>query len=248
MLMSLLLFSAHILIVIADAFIPSVLLYALSLQTLLHFDNYDFRDSLIDIPLVSIIRSLIIFCVYSFCDGPRLSRGPYLGITTLCSVLSIMFVSLKGVYVFRKWGVDGREGFQLARMVMQESTMEEEDPSHHRQTQPNYNPQNSSTAVSTTTTTGYSEGEVVDGDPEVWAAFNKNFDQVQSVLDRNRVLIQQVNENQESRVPDNMAKNVNLIQELNCNMSKVVSLYSHLNSNFSNACQQHSNNNNNSSN
>ncbi|XP_019456810.1 PREDICTED: uncharacterized protein LOC109357351 [Lupinus angustifolius] len=115
MLMSLLLFSAHILIVIADAFIPSVLLYALSLQTLLHFDNYDFRDSLIDIPLVSIIRSLIIFCVYSFCDGPRLSRGPYLGITTLCSVLSIMFVSLKGVYVFRKWGVDGREGYVYVR-------------------------------------------------------------------------------------------------------------------------------------
>ncbi|CAL0315762.1 unnamed protein product [Lupinus luteus] len=118
----------------------------------------------------------------------------------------------------------------------------EEDPSHHRQNQ------NSSTAVSTTTTTGYSEGEVVDGDPEVWAAFNKNFEQVQSVLDRNRVLIQQVNENQESRVPDNMAKNVNLIQELNCNMSKVVSLYSHLNSNFSNACQQHSHNNKNSTN
>ncbi|KAE9596195.1 putative protein EARLY FLOWERING 4 [Lupinus albus] len=109
----------------------------------------------------------------------------------------------------------------------------EEDPSHYRQNQPNYNPQNSSTGVSTTTT-GYSEGEVVDGDPEVWAAFNKNFDQV--------------NENQESRVPDNMAKNVNLIQELNCNMSKVVSLYSHFNSNFSNACQQHSHNNKNSTN
>ncbi|CAL0315761.1 unnamed protein product [Lupinus luteus] len=111
MLMSLLLFSAPVLLVIADSFIPSALLYALSLQTLLHFDNYDFRYSLIDIPFISIIRSIIIFCVYSFCDGPRLSRGPYLGITTLCSVLSIMFVSLKGVYVFSKWGVDGREGY-----------------------------------------------------------------------------------------------------------------------------------------
>ncbi|KAE9596194.1 hypothetical protein Lal_00048668 [Lupinus albus] len=116
MLMSLLLFSAPVLLVIADSFIPSALLYSLSpsslsLKTFLHFDHYDFRYSLIDIPLLSIIRSLIIFCVYSFCDGPRLSRGPYLGITTLCSVLSIIFVSLKGVYVFSKWGVDARGGY-----------------------------------------------------------------------------------------------------------------------------------------
>lgn len=38
--------------------------------------------------------------VYSLCDGPRLSRGPYLGITTICSVLSLFFVSFKAVYVF----------------------------------------------------------------------------------------------------------------------------------------------------
>lgn len=38
--------------------------------------------------------------VYSLCDGPRLSRGPYLGITTMCSLLSLMFVSLKASVVF----------------------------------------------------------------------------------------------------------------------------------------------------
>lgn len=38
--------------------------------------------------------------VYSLCDGPRLSRGPYLGVTTMCSVLSLLFVSFKAVYVF----------------------------------------------------------------------------------------------------------------------------------------------------
>ncbi|XP_019439390.1 PREDICTED: uncharacterized protein LOC109345067 [Lupinus angustifolius] len=101
MVVSLLLFSAPILLVIADAFVPSALLSTLSIQTLSsHFHNYDFRYSLIDIPLISIIRSFIIFCFYSLCDGPSLSRGPYLGITTICSVLSMMFVSLKAIYTF----------------------------------------------------------------------------------------------------------------------------------------------------
>lgn len=38
--------------------------------------------------------------VYSICDGPRLSRGPYLAIATTCSVLSLAFVTLKASYVF----------------------------------------------------------------------------------------------------------------------------------------------------
>ncbi|TKY56863.1 EARLY FLOWERING 4 [Spatholobus suberectus] len=86
------------------------------------------------------------------------------------------------------------------------------------------------------------EDDGVDGDPAVWAALNESFRQVQSVLDRNRILIEEVNENQHSRLRDSMVKNVSLIQELNGNISKVVSLYSDLNSNFSTAFQQHSKN------
>ncbi|XP_011076686.1 uncharacterized protein LOC105160881 [Sesamum indicum] len=107
MLISLLLFSAPILLAVADALLPSAFLSAslspssLNLQTFSsHLSNYDFRYSLIDIPLVSIIRSAIILCVYSFCDGPRLSRGPYLAIATVCSAASLVFVSLKASYVF----------------------------------------------------------------------------------------------------------------------------------------------------
>ncbi|XP_021805560.1 protein EARLY FLOWERING 4 [Prunus avium] len=70
-------------------------------------------------------------------------------------------------------------------------------------------------------------------DAEVWDQFNRRFREVQSVLDRNRALIQQVNDNHRSRVADNMVKNVGLIQEINGNISKVVSLYSDLSSNFS---------------
>ncbi|KAI4306821.1 hypothetical protein L6164_030066 [Bauhinia variegata] len=119
MVFSLLLFSAPVFLVIADALVPSALLSALSpsslsLQNLSsHLNNYDFRSSLIDIPLISIIRSVVILCVYSLCDGPRLSRGPYLGITTICSVSSLIFVSFKAVYVFSLSGME-RGGYVRA--------------------------------------------------------------------------------------------------------------------------------------
>ncbi|GMI87255.1 hypothetical protein like AT2G40095 [Hibiscus trionum] len=103
MVVSFLVFSAPVFFVIADTLLPSALLSAsLSpsssplLETISsHFNNYDFRYSLIDIPLVSVVRSAVIICVYSFCDGPSLSRGPYLGITMICSVSSLIFVSAK---------------------------------------------------------------------------------------------------------------------------------------------------------
>ncbi|XP_022156883.1 uncharacterized protein LOC111023719 [Momordica charantia] len=122
MLISLLLFSAPVLLVIADALLPSALLsaslypYSLSLKSLpSHLSHYDFRSSLIDIPLISLLRSAIIICVYSFCDGPRLSRGPYLGITTFCSVASLVFVSLKASFVFGGDLWDVRRGGGYAR-------------------------------------------------------------------------------------------------------------------------------------
>ncbi|XP_011035954.1 PREDICTED: uncharacterized protein LOC105133593 isoform X1 [Populus euphratica] len=109
MLISFLLFSAPILLVIADTLLPFSLLSASlspssssSSETLSsYFNNYDFRYSLVDIPLISIIRSVVIICVYSLCDGPRLSTGPYLGITTICSVSSLIYVSFKAPRVFR---------------------------------------------------------------------------------------------------------------------------------------------------
>lgn len=76
------------------------------------------------------------------------------------------------------------------------------------------------------------------GDAEVWGNFTDSFRQVQSVLDRNRLLIQQVNENHRSKIHENMVKNVALIQEINGNISKVVSLYSDLSTNFSSVFHQ----------
>ena len=70
-------------------------------------------------------------------------------------------------------------------------------------------------------------------DGKVLQTFQKSFVQVQDILDQNRVLINEINQNHESRIPDNLGRNVGLIRELNNNIRKVVDLYSHLSSNFS---------------
>nr|WCL15315.1 early flowering 4-like 10 [Diospyros sp. 'deyangshi'] len=75
-------------------------------------------------------------------------------------------------------------------------------------------------------------------DKEVWNVLSKSFRLVQSVLDRNRLLIHQVDENHQSKIPENLVKNVALIREISGNISKIVSLYSDLSSNFSNIVRQ----------
>ncbi|KAL0458393.1 UNVERIFIED_CONTAM: protein ELF4-LIKE 1 [Sesamum latifolium] len=75
-------------------------------------------------------------------------------------------------------------------------------------------------------------------DVEAWETLSKGFKEVQSVLDHNRRLIQQVNDNHRSKIPSNLAKNVDLIREINSNISKVIGLYSNLSTNFSSIVQQ----------
>ncbi|KAK9071199.1 hypothetical protein SSX86_009768 [Deinandra increscens subsp. villosa] len=70
-------------------------------------------------------------------------------------------------------------------------------------------------------------------DGKVMQTFQKSFVQVQSILDQNRLLINEINQNHESKIPDNLSRNVGLIRELNNNIKKVVDLYSDLSSNFS---------------
>ncbi|GFP94821.1 protein elf4-like 4, partial [Phtheirospermum japonicum] len=52
--------------------------------------------------------------------------------------------------------------------------------------------------------------------------FQKNFVQVQNILDQNRLLINEINQNNESKIPDNLTRNVGLIRELNNNIRSVV--------------------------
>ncbi|EXB38921.1 hypothetical protein L484_027356 [Morus notabilis] len=69
-------------------------------------------------------------------------------------------------------------------------------------------------------------------DGKILQTFQKNFVQVQNILDQNRLLINQINQNHESKIPDNLSRNVGLIRELNNNIRRVVDLYSDLSSSF----------------
>ncbi|KAK4774525.1 hypothetical protein SAY86_009460 [Trapa natans] len=100
-----------------------------------------------------------------------------------------------------------------------------------------YHPNPSSVTAATTTTTATSD-DSDQCDPKVWEIFSSSYSRAQTVLDRNRALIQQVNENHQSKIPDNMVKNVALINEINQNISKVASLYSEFSTNFIVACHQ----------
>lgn len=65
-------------------------------------------------------------------------------------------------------------------------------------------------------------------DSKMLQSFQKSFVQVQNILDQNRLLINQINQNHESRIPDNLSRNVGLIRELNNNIRRVVDLYADL--------------------
>lgn len=69
-------------------------------------------------------------------------------------------------------------------------------------------------------------------DSKVLQTFHKSFVQVQNLLDQNRLLINEINQNHESKIPDNLNRNVGLIRELNNNIRRVVDLYSDLSSSF----------------
>ncbi|OVA00523.1 SOUL heme-binding protein [Macleaya cordata] len=99
MVASLLVQSLPILVAIGDILVPCVLIPSFTCVKCYsfreHLERYGFRSSLMDIPLVSLVRSFVITCVYSLCDSPGLSHGPYLGTATLCSFVSILVLSVK---------------------------------------------------------------------------------------------------------------------------------------------------------
>lgn len=99
MVASLLVLSLPLLVAIGDVLVPCVLISSFTCVRCYtfkeHLNRYSFRSSLTDVPVVSVIRSLIITCVYMICDGPVLSHGQYLGTVTLCSAFSILLLSVK---------------------------------------------------------------------------------------------------------------------------------------------------------
>ncbi|KAJ8773631.1 hypothetical protein K2173_005877 [Erythroxylum novogranatense] len=99
MVASLLVSSMPVFVAIGDVLVPLVLLSNFTCLRCYgikeHLRRYAFKSSLTDVPLVSVIRSFIIICVYSMCDAPALSHGPYLGTVSFCSIASILLLSVK---------------------------------------------------------------------------------------------------------------------------------------------------------
>lgn len=71
-------------------------------------------------------------------------------------------------------------------------------------------------------------------DRRVTSTFSNVSRQVQFLLDHNRLLINEINQNHEAKIPEGLTRNVTLIRQLNSNIGKVVDLYASLSSNFSN--------------
>ncbi|GLJ21761.1 hypothetical protein SUGI_0406100 [Cryptomeria japonica] len=73
---------------------------------------------------------------------------------------------------------------------------------------------------------------VTQTDDKVWQNFQKSFSEVQNILDQNRQLINEINQNQESMIPDNLSRSAVMIRDLNNNIGKVAALYSDLSTTF----------------
>ena len=67
---------------------------------------------------------------------------------------------------------------------------------------------------------------------QVWKNFQTKFSQVQEILDQNRILIREINQNHESKIAEKLTRNVGLIRELNDNISQIVELYARLSTDF----------------
>ncbi|XP_020889740.1 protein ELF4-LIKE 2 [Arabidopsis lyrata subsp. lyrata] len=77
---------------------------------------------------------------------------------------------------------------------------------------------------------GFGERYQMDG--KLLQNFQKSFVQVQDILDQNRLLINEINQNHESKQADHLGRNVGLIRELNNNIRTVASLYGDLSHSF----------------
>ncbi|XP_057467630.1 protein ELF4-LIKE 3-like isoform X1 [Actinidia eriantha] len=82
------------------------------------------------------------------------------------------------------------------------------------------------------TFSGLGNGNTTQLDNKVLQTFQRSFVQVQNILDQNRLLINEINQNHESKIPDNLSRNVGLIRELNNNIRRVVDLYADLSTSF----------------
>lgn len=123
---SLLVCSTPLLICILDVVLPWILLssrlgYAYDLRVL--WASYSLGSSLLDIPTISLLRSVIIICVYSVFDALGLSFGPYLWTTVFCGLVSGVLIVVKACLVMASSALGSPSaesgGFQLPWSVLE---------------------------------------------------------------------------------------------------------------------------------
>ncbi len=74
-------------------------------------------------------------------------------------------------------------------------------------------------------------GSISDADTagvDVRTFASDKFNAVQDLLDTNKLLITEINNNHEERSPESLARNVLLIREFNSNIHKIIQLYKEL--------------------
>ncbi|KAI8544672.1 hypothetical protein RHMOL_Rhmol08G0313700 [Rhododendron molle] len=80
-------------------------------------------------------------------------------------------------------------------------------------------------------------GRGIQVDGKLLETFQQSFGQAQNLLDQNRLLIHEINQNHESKIPDNLSRNPGLIRELNNNIRRVVDIYADLSTSFANSVE-----------
>jgi len=88
---------------------------------------------------------------------------------------------------------------------------------------------------STGSNRGVGAGTSAGGGAKLPQVLQKSFGEVQGILEHNRVLIQEISQNQETRDADGLTRNVALIRELNTNIARVVDLYGDMSGSFARA-------------
>ena len=56
--------------------------------------------------------------VYSLSDAPALSHGPYLGIVTLCSLSSVLLLSVKACVFSANFSMEGEASHSISRHIL----------------------------------------------------------------------------------------------------------------------------------
>ncbi|XP_048637733.1 uncharacterized protein LOC125610076 [Brassica napus] len=109
---SLLASSLPVLITVADVVVPCLIVSSITCLTCHsaaeHLRQYSFKTSFIDVPLISLLRSLAIICLSCLCEDARLAYGPYLETVMSLSFGGFLLLLVKAIVFTMKPHMEGK--------------------------------------------------------------------------------------------------------------------------------------------